>query len=138
MDVNLSNKSTEIQVVSENGDNISGGELKKINIARALLENRPLLLVDEFKSGLDEESSKLITDKLFDSENTIIMISHNLDKSFLKRFDSIIFMEKGKIIAKYKYELLLETCDNFNDFLMYTATDGGNHHEYNITSLSFE
>ena len=99
-----------------------------------MLENRPLLLVDEFKSGLDEESSKLITDKLFDSENTIIMISHNLDKSF----DSIIFMEKGKIIAKYKYELLLETCDNFNDFLMYTATDGGNHHEYNITSLSFE
>lgn len=90
--------------------------MKKINIARALLENRPLLLVDEFKSGLDEESSKLITDKLFDSENTIIMISHNLDKSFLKRFDSIIFMEKGKIIAKYKYELLLETCDNFNDF----------------------
>ena len=70
--------------------------MKKINIARALLENRPLLLVDEFKSGLDEESSKLITDKLFDSENTIIMISHNLDKSFLKRFDSIIFMEKGK------------------------------------------
>ena len=47
-------------------------------------------------------------------------------------------MEKGKIIAKDKYELLLETCDNFNDFLMYTATDGGNHHEYNITSLSFE
>ena len=76
--------------------------MKKINIARALLENRPLLLVDEFKSGLDEESSKLITDKLFDSENTIIMISHNLDKSFLKRFDSIIFMEKGKIIEKYK------------------------------------
>lgn len=137
-DVNLSNKSNEIQVVSENGDNISGGELKKINIARALLENRPLLLVDEFESGLDEESSKLITDKLFDSENTIIMISHNLDKSFLKRFDSIIFMEKGKIIAKDKYELLLGTCDNFNDFLIYTATDGGNHHEYNITSLSFE
>ncbi|EFQ58958.1 hypothetical protein HMPREF9192_0793 [Streptococcus vestibularis F0396] len=72
--------------------------MKKINIARALLENRPLLLVDEFKSGLDEESSKLITDKLFDSENTIIMISHNLDKSFLKRFDSIIFMEKGKLL----------------------------------------
>lgn len=47
-------------------------------------------------------------------------------------------MEKWKIIAKDKYELLLETCDNFNDFLMYTATDGGNHHENNITSLSFE
>lgn len=47
-------------------------------------------------------------------------------------------MEKGKIIAKDKYELLLETCDNFNDFLMYTATDGGNHHENNITNLSFE
>ena len=43
-------------------------------------------------------------------------------------------MEKGKIIAKDKYE----TFDKFNDFLMYTATDGGNHHEYNITSLSFE
>ena len=47
-------------------------------------------------------------------------------------------MEKGKIIAKDKYELLLKTCDNFNDFLMYTAIDGGNYHEYNITSLSFE
>lgn len=47
-------------------------------------------------------------------------------------------MEEGKIIAKDKYELLLETCDNFNDFLMYTVTDGGNHHEYNIKSLSFE
>ena len=47
-------------------------------------------------------------------------------------------MEKVKIIAKDKYELLLETFDKFNDFLMYTATDGGNHHEYNITSLSFE
>ena len=59
-------------------------------------------------------------------------------KPFLKRFDSIMFMEKGKIVAKDKYELLLETCDNSNDFLIYTATDGGNHHEYNITSLSFE
>ncbi len=49
-----------------------------------------------------------------------------------------MFMEKGKIVAKDKYELLLETCDNSNDFLIYTATDGGNHHEYNITSLSFE
>ena len=65
--MNLNNKSKEIQMISENGDNISGGEL--INIARAFLEDRPIILVDEFESALDEESSKLIADKFLSSEN---------------------------------------------------------------------
>ena len=47
------------------------------------------------------------------------MISHNLEQSFLKRFDSIIFMENGKIIATEEYELLLNNCDNFYDYLIH-------------------
>ena len=44
-------------------------------------------------------------------------------------------MEKGKIIAKDKYELLLKTCDNFYKYLIQTAPSGGNIHEYNTTSV---
>ena len=137
-DVNLNKKSKEIQMISENGDNISGGELRKVNIARAFLEDRPILLVDEFESALDEESSKLIAEKFLNSEKTVIMISHNLEQSFLKKFDSIIFMGNGEIIATEKYEVLLENCDNFYNYLTHTAHGGGNIHEYNTTSVSFK
>lgn len=134
-DVNLNNKSKEIQMISENGDNISGGELRKVNIARAFLEDRPIILVDEFESALDEESSKLIADKFLSSEKTLIMISHNLEQSFLQRFDSIIFMENGEVTAMGKYEVLLKNCDNFYKYLIQTAPSGGNIHEYNTTSV---
>lgn len=134
-DVNLYNKSKEIQMITENGDNISGGELRKVNIARAFLEDRPILLVDEFESALDEESSKLIADKLLSLEKTVMMISHNLDKSFLQRFDSIIFMENGEVTAMENYEVLLKNCDNFYKYFIHTSLDGGNIHEYNTTSM---
>lgn len=65
-------------------------------------------LVDEFESALDEGSSKLIADKFLSSEKTVIMISHNLEQSFLQRFDSIIFMENGEVTAMEKYEVLLK------------------------------
>ena len=122
-------------MISENGDNISGGELRKVNIARAFLEDRPIILVDEFESALDEESSKLIADKFLSSEKTVIMISHNLEQSFLQRFDSIIFMENGEVTAMGKYEVLLKNCDNFYKYLIQTAPSGGNIHEYNTTSV---
>lgn len=137
-DVNLINRNKEIHIISENGDNISGGELRKVNIARAFFEDRPILLIDEFESALDEESSNLIADKILNSEKTVIMISHNLEQSFLQRFDFIIFMENGEVAAIEKYEVLLKKCDNFYKYLIQTTPSGGNIHGYNTTSVSFK
>lgn len=103
----ISSKDGNIEyILDENGANISGGEKKRLAVARALYKQSRIILADEPTSGLDATNTKLIEDILINSEQMVINITHNLDKEVLQKYDKIICMEKGKISGIGDYETL--------------------------------
>lgn len=98
----------------ENGCNLSGGEKQRIAIARGLLKNSKIMLLDEVTSALDNEVSNTITNNLLDLHDlTKIMITHKLEENILKRFDSIIIMKDGRIHDQGDYDTLINNCNLF-------------------------
>ena len=73
---------------------ISGGEAKRIELARLLLDKKNILILDEFSSGLDEVTRHKIESKLFNLESTILYITHNLDNELREKADEIIEIKK--------------------------------------------
>ena len=103
----VSSKEGNIEyMLDENGANISGGEKKRLAMARALYKQSKIILADEPTSGLDATNAKLIEDVLINSEQMVINITHNLDKEILQRYDEIICMQNGKISGIGDYETL--------------------------------
>lgn len=83
------------------GDNISGGERQRINIARALLRNPKILIFDEPTTGLDQENVVAINEFIFCLQGvTRIVISHDWSKDFLQRFDKVIRIEGGESVSR--------------------------------------
>ncbi len=84
--------------LGEGGRQLSGGELRRLAIARALLHDAPLLLLDEPTEGLDATTESQILDLLADvaQKKTLLMVTHRLRG--LARFDHIIVMDNGQII----------------------------------------
>ncbi|VUS29183.1 heme ABC transporter ATP-binding protein/permease CydC [Klebsiella spallanzanii] len=95
--------------LGEGGRQLSGGELRRLAIARALLHDAPLMLLDEPTEGLDATTESQILDLLADvmREKTVLMVTHRLRG--LARFNQIIVMDNGKIIEQGSHaELLAE------------------------------
>lgn len=87
------------QIISENGDNISGGQLQRISIARAYTHLNSILLCDEITSSLDNKTTQYVENNLLNLKNiTLIYITHKLKEDQLKKFDDILVLEKGKLI----------------------------------------
>ncbi|EPK2194193.1 ABC transporter ATP-binding protein, partial [Escherichia coli] len=86
---------------------LSGGERQRLSLARTLLKNAPILLIDEATSSIDCSSEVLIQQalSLLSKDKTIIMIAHRLNS--IKNADNIIVMENGKIAEQGKHAELL-------------------------------
>ena len=102
--------------VGENGKSVSGGQRQRIAIARALLQNTSILLLDEGTSSLDAKTSFEIEDTILSIEGlTVIAITHKLNEEILKRYDEIIVMENGKIVERGSFDSLVALDRKFSD-----------------------
>ena len=94
-------------VVGERGVKLSGGERQRIAIARAILANSKILILDEATSSLDSESEKLIQDALKNlmKNKTTFVIAHRL--STIVSMDRILVLEEGKIVEEGSHRVLI-------------------------------
>ncbi|MBO1308057.1 ABC transporter ATP-binding protein [Enterococcus sp. 669A] len=100
----------------ENGNNLSGGQRQRVAVARALIQNKPLLILDEGTSAVDSKTAYDIETRLLQlPELTLLTITHNLSEELLGQYDAIIYMEEGKIIQVGTYEELSKN-QQFADF----------------------
>ncbi|MEO0683459.1 MAG: ABC transporter ATP-binding protein [Cyanobacteria bacterium J06649_11] len=101
-------------VVGERGSTLSGGEKQRISIARAILKNSPIVILDEATSAIDPENEVLIQDALSTliQDKTLLVIAHRL--STIIDADEIIVLESGQIVAKGRHEGLLESSNLYS------------------------
>ena len=110
------------ELISENANNLSGGEKQRISIARSLIKDTKIILADEILSSLDNEIAFSIEKGLLELENiTLISVTHRLIKESLKQYDKILVLKDGKIEEKGNFEELM----NFDSYFkkLYTISE---------------
>ena len=97
-------------VLGERGVTVSGGQKQRISIARALLKNAPILILDDSVSAVDTRTERIILDNLKTSRagKTTLLIAHRI--STVEQLDKIIFIEDGRVEAVGPYDELYRTC----------------------------
>jgi ABC-type multidrug transport system fused ATPase/permease subunit len=100
-------------MVAEAGQNLSGGQQQRLAIARALVKNAPILVLDEATSSLDAISENKIRLAIAELHGQItqIIIAHRLGT--IEHADRIIFLDRGEKIAEGTKDELLQTCEPF-------------------------
>ena len=100
-------------VLGERGVTVSGGQKQRISIARALLKNAPILILDDSVSAVDTRTEKIILDHLKSSRanKTTLLIAHRI--STVERLDKIIFLDDGKIEAVGPHDELYTSCPKY-------------------------
>ncbi len=93
----------------ENGTGLSGGERQRISIARCLLRNSSVMLVDEATASLDTETAFSITNSILDlSDMTRIIVTHRLEEALLQRYDQIYVLKEGRLNECGTFEELMK------------------------------
>ena len=100
-------------VLGERGVAVSGGQKQRISIARALLKNAPILILDDSVSAVDTRTERIILDNLKTSRagKTTLLIAHRI--STVEQLDKIIFIEDGRVEAVGPHDELYRTCNEY-------------------------
>ncbi|MDH5604054.1 MAG: ATP-binding cassette domain-containing protein, partial [Cyclobacteriaceae bacterium] len=108
-------------LIGERGVKLSGGQRQRIAIARAILADPKILILDEATSNLDTESESLIQESLSSlmKGRTTIVIAHRL--STIKRADQILVIEQGKIVERGNHDALIDKQGRYYELYTYQA-----------------
>lgn len=116
-------------VLGERGVTVSGGQKQRISIARALMMDAPILILDDSVSAVDTKTEKTILDNLRSTRQgkTTLLIAHRI--STIERMDRILFIDQGRVVAFGKHEDLYETCPDYRKMvdLQRLEEEGGEH-----------
>ena len=110
------------ELISENANNLSGGEKQRISIARSLIKDTKIIRADEILSSLDNEIAFSIEKGLLELENiTLISVTHRLIKENLKKYNKILVLKDGKLEETGNFEELM----NFDSYFkkLYTISE---------------
>ena len=99
--------------VGDRGLTLSGGQQQRLSIARALVDDPPIIIFDEATSQLDSESEALIQQALesLSKDHTLVIIAHRL--ATIRKVDRIFVIDNGRLVDQGTYEELLQRCDLF-------------------------
>ena len=94
--------------IGDRGSKLSGGERQRLTIARAVIKNPPILILDEATSSLDTESERLVQDAINNmmQNRTSVVIAHRL--STIRHADEIIVLQKGEIVERGNHDALMQ------------------------------
>ncbi len=100
-------------VLGERGVTVSGGQKQRISIARALMKNAPILILDDSVSAVDTKTERVILNNLRQTRagKTTILIAHRI--STIEQMDKIIFIDDGSVVAVGTHAQLCETCPDY-------------------------
>lgn len=104
-------------VIGEGGASLSGGEKQRISIARAIMKNAPIIILDEATANVDPENEKELTEAIdaLTKEKTILMIAHRLKT--VRNADNILVIDKGKIAEQGTHERLMKKDGIYRRFI---------------------
>ena len=118
-------------VLGERGVTVSGGQKQRISIARALMKDAPILILDDSVSAVDTKTERTILQNLRSTRagKTTILIAHRI--STIEKMDKILFIDDGKLTAVGKHTDLYETCPEYRKMvdLQRLEEEGGEAHE---------
>jgi subfamily B ATP-binding cassette protein MsbA len=116
-------------LVGEKGTSLSGGQRQRIALARAILRDPDILILDEATNAIDSQSERLIhaTLESFMRGRTTFIITHSISPSILKLITRIVVLERGRLVAAGTHSDLLETCAAYRR--LYHAQEAGGDEE---------
>lgn len=93
----------------EGGKNLSGGEKQRVSIARCLVRDTPILLMDEATAALDNSTALMVENKILGIDNlTRIIVTHRFREEIMKKYDEIYVMSRGSVIEKGTFDELIQ------------------------------
>ncbi len=117
-------------VLGERGVTVSGGQKQRISIARALMKNAPILILDDSVSAVDTKTERSILQNLRETRagKTTILIAHRIYT--IEQMDKVLFIDEGKLVAAGTHEELYRTCPEYTKMVDLQKLDeeGAEHH----------
>ena len=107
----------------ENGSGLSGGERQRVSIARCLLRETPVLLLDEATAALDNQTAFSVTDAILHLDGlTRVVVTHRLEAVLLEQYDGIFVLRSGRVCEAGRFQDLMERKEYF--YSLYTVANG--------------